>query len=82
MKTFIYRGERTYVETFIVKVDAETQDEADQMIEDGDYEEEGHSQEFVGDSDSLEFESMIVYDEDEDEEDDEHQELGGEGGDA
>jgi hypothetical protein len=56
MKRFIYRGERTYIEHFNIVVEAETKEEADQMIEDGDYEESDHSQNFVGGSDDLEFE--------------------------
>jgi hypothetical protein len=78
MKTYVYKGERTYVEYFTIEVDAETREEADELVEGGDYEESGHYQDFVGDSDEIEF-SHEVGDDDEGDEDDDDED-GGEGG--
>jgi hypothetical protein len=66
MKTYVYKGERTYVEYFTVEVDAESREEADELIEGGDYEETGHYQDFVGDSDEIEFSHEVGDDDDED----------------
>lgn len=59
MKTFRFIGKRTYVEYFKIDVEAETLEEAKEIIEDGDYEEYGHSQDFIGNSDEIEFEKEI-----------------------
>ena len=39
MKTFTFQGLRSLDETFLVDVEAETLEEAQQKIDDGDYEE-------------------------------------------
>ena len=64
MKTFRFRGFRSIDEDFMIDVEAETLEEAQAMIDDGDYEEYGHTQNYVDGSDEIE------YDGDEDEEDD------------
>jgi len=60
MKTFRFEGKREYVEYFTIDVEAETLEEAQELIDGGDYEEnDDHSQEFVGGSDEITFDSII-----------------------
>lgn len=60
MKTFRFIGKRTYVEYFKIDVEAETKEEAEEIIEEGDYEEWGHSQEMIGSSEEIKYESEIL----------------------
>lgn len=56
MKTFRFEGQRKYVEYFTVDVDAETLEEAKEIIDNGDYEEnDDHEQSFLGGSDEIKF---------------------------
>ena len=57
---------RTLDETFLIDVEAETLEEAQQMIDDGDYEEYDHRTEYVDGSEEIEY---FGDDEDESEED-------------
>jgi hypothetical protein len=59
MKTYRFKGERTYIETFTIDVEAESLEDAQEMVDGGDYEEYDHNQDFVGGSDSIEFEKEI-----------------------
>lgn len=59
MKTYRFKGERTYIETFLIDVEAESFEEAQEMIDEGDFEEYDHEQDFVGGSDSIEFEKEL-----------------------
>lgn len=59
MKTFRFQGKREYVEYFTIDVEAETLEEAQQMIDDGDYEESDHNQDFISDTDEIEFEKEL-----------------------
>ena len=68
MKTFTFQGLRSLDETFLVDVEAETLEEAQQKIDDGDYEEYDHRTEYVDGSEEIEY---FGDDEDETDDDDE-----------
>lgn len=59
MKTFRFEGKREYVESFIIDVEAETLEEAQELIDGGYYEEKDHNQDFIGDSDEVIFDRVI-----------------------
>ena len=82
MKTFRFRGFRSIDEDFTIDVDAESLEEAQKMIDDGNYDEYGHSQSYVDGSDEIEFDEEVEDDDDESDEDDDDRddyEMGGEG---
>ena len=43
MKTYRFKGERTYIETFTIDVEAESLEDAQEMVDGGDYEEYDHN---------------------------------------
>lgn len=59
MKKYRFNGERQYIEYFTIEVEAESLEEAQEMVDDGDYEEFDHNQDFVGGSDIIEFDSVV-----------------------
>ena len=61
----------------MIDIEAETLEQAQQMIDDGDYDEYGHSQSYVDGSDEIEFDEEVDDDDEGDEDDDED---GGEDG--
>lgn len=59
MKTFRFKGERQYVEYFTVDVEAETLEEAQEIIDSGEYEESDHNHDFIDGSDEIEFDEIV-----------------------
>lgn len=59
MKTFRFIGKRTYVEYFKVDIEAETLEEAKEVLNEGDFDEYDHQQEFVSSSDEIEFDKEL-----------------------
>jgi hypothetical protein len=60
MKTFRFQGKREYVEYYTIDVQAESLEEAQQMIDYGEYEEnDDHDQQFIGGSDDIKFSKEI-----------------------
>ena len=59
MKTFRFKGERQYVEYFTIDVEAETLEEAQEIIDEGEYEESDHNHDFIGGSDEIEFDEIV-----------------------
>lgn len=59
MKKFRFKGERQYIEYFTIDVEAETLEEAQKIVDEGEYEEYDHNHDFIGGSDEIEFESEI-----------------------
>jgi hypothetical protein len=69
MKTFRFNGVRTIDEFFTVEVQAESLEEAEKLIDEGDFDEFGHRQDYVDGSEEIEFDEEVV-DEESDEDDD------------
>lgn len=75
MKTFRFKGIRQIEEDFIIEVDAETLEEAQSMIDEGDFDEFGHQQSYVDGSEEIEFDEEVGDDDSDD--DDQEYDLGG-----
>jgi hypothetical protein len=59
MKTFRFKGSRIIEETFLIDVEAETMEEAQSLVDNGDYEEFDHNHDSYGDGDEIEFDQII-----------------------
>jgi len=60
MKTFRFEGKREYIEYYTIDVEAESLEEAQEMIDNGEYEDnDDHDQQFVGGSDEITFDCEI-----------------------
>jgi hypothetical protein len=59
MKTFRFTGSRIVEETFLIDVSAETIEEAQNLIDEGDYEEFDHNHDLFGDGDKIEFDRIL-----------------------
>jgi hypothetical protein len=63
MKTYRFKGERQYIEYFDIEVEANSLEEAQELIDNGEYEEINHNQDFIGDSDEIEFDEIVSEEE-------------------
>jgi hypothetical protein len=59
MKIFRFKGERQYIEYFAVDVEAETLEEAQEIIDEGEYEESNHNHDFLYGTDEIEFDQIV-----------------------
>jgi len=66
MKKFTFYGVRTLDETFYIDIEADSLEEAEEMLEEGDYEEYGHRTDYVDGSEEF---NLIEDDSDEEETD-------------
>jgi hypothetical protein len=71
MKKFTFTGVRSLDETFYIDIEAETLEEAQEIIDEGDYEEYNHRTEYVDGSEEIQYYGDEEDDEEEEEDDEE-----------
>jgi hypothetical protein len=58
MKTYRFLGERTHIEYFTIDIEAESLEEAQEILKEGEYDEYRHYQESVDGSEKIEFQAI------------------------